>query len=208
MLGMQTTDRDRPGTDQTTDERIPRRVSVPEAALLLGISEDAVRSRLRRRTLRKEKAADGTVYVILNGTNGTDRPPTGEDQSTTDQSTDKTDPILFELLRDQVEHLREQLDQEREANRENRRIIAALVGRVPELEARGVPAEAAPVQQDHPAPASEDTNGVAPSGPDKQRSWWRRLFGGREFFARARPRGSPTNPMGGRSPFEGQKRRF
>ncbi len=177
MLGMQTTDRDRQGTDQTTDDRIPRRVSVPEAALLMGISEDAVRSRLRRRTLRKEKAADGTVYVILNETTGTDRPSTSEDQPSTDEPTDKPDQILFDLLREQVEHLREQLDQEREANRENRRIIAALVGRVPELEARGGPAEASPVQSDHPAPAPEGTNGGAPSEPDEQRSWWRRVFG-------------------------------
>ena len=58
------TGQDRPGTTRTTDGRTPRRVSVPEAALLLGISEDAVRSRLRRRTLRKEKASDGTVYVF------------------------------------------------------------------------------------------------------------------------------------------------
>ncbi len=173
---MQPTDHDRQATDESTDEHIPRRVSVPEAALLLGISEDAVRSRLRRRTLGKEKAPDGTVYVILNGAVGTDRPPTNSDQPTTDEATDQPDPILLKVLRDQVDHLREQLDQEREANRENRRIIAALVGRVPELEARAH-TEAAQAQPDQPTPASEGANGGAPSEPDKQRSWWRRFFG-------------------------------
>ncbi len=52
---------DQPKTDQPTN----RRVTVPEAVALLGLSEDAVRSRLKRGTLRKEKSPDGTVLVVL-----------------------------------------------------------------------------------------------------------------------------------------------
>lgn len=190
---MQPTDQDRPPTDNTTDERIPRRVSVPEAALLLGISEDAVRSRLRRGTLRKEKGTDGTVYVILNGAARADRPPTGADQPstdadqpTTDHATDRADALgMIELMRDQVEHLRGQLDAEREANRENRRIIAALVGRVPELEAKA-PAEPSPAQPDQPTASSseadrgtvrDDSRAASEGRTEPRSSWWRRLFG-------------------------------
>ena len=41
---------------------------------------------------------------------------------------------LVEALREQVEDLRSRLDRETEANRENRRIIAGLIERVPEVE--------------------------------------------------------------------------
>jgi len=47
------------------------------------------------------------------------------------------DGQLVECLRDQVSYLRDQLDQEREANRENRRLLAAALERIPELEAAG-----------------------------------------------------------------------
>jgi hypothetical protein len=115
-------------TGRTTD----RRVTVAQAAVLLGLSEDAVRSRLKRGTLSKEKDADGTVFVAL-GANG--RP----DRPATDQATDQSALALMQAhldsLSEQLTYLRYQLDQEREANRENRRIIAGLVQRVPELEA-------------------------------------------------------------------------
>jgi hypothetical protein len=51
-----------------------------------------------------------------------------------DQSRDQDDRYT-RSLEDQVEYLRRQLDQERDANRENRRIDAALTSRIPELEA-------------------------------------------------------------------------
>src|SRR5215210_6405909 len=57
---------------------IDPRFTVPEAAEVLGISPEAVRARIHRGTLRKEKAPDGTVYVRLNDdqsrSNGDDTP--------------------------------------------------------------------------------------------------------------------------------------
>ncbi len=67
----------RPSTDRPQTDR---RVTVIEAASILGITPDAVRSRLRRGTLRKEAGDDGTVYVRLDG-DGRDR--------RTDQPTDR-----------------------------------------------------------------------------------------------------------------------
>jgi hypothetical protein len=61
---------------------IGRRVTVKEATDLLGISPEAVRARIKRGTLYKEKGSDGTVYVWLGGDgtdNGTDDGP-GRDQ--------------------------------------------------------------------------------------------------------------------------------
>ena len=43
-----------------------RRLTVPQAAQALGITEGAVRGRIKRRTLRSHREA-GTVYVVLEG---------------------------------------------------------------------------------------------------------------------------------------------
>ncbi len=71
-----------------------------------------------------------------------------------------------------------------EANRENRRIIAGLVQRVPELEA----ARQEERQEGHQepaggqdrAPGGQRTTGQDSLGPEEgiQRPWWRRVFGG------------------------------
>ena len=177
-----------PTTDQPTSETTDQRVTVADAALLLGISEDAVRSRLRRGTLRRETGGDGTVFVVL----GTDRPASNQrptDDRLTNQQNDRQtagQPIdghvdrrggsetyrdeLVEALRDEVAHLRDQLDRERDASAELRRIVAGLVQRVPEL-------EAAPEPRNAPKTASEGTvNGDdVPSEPERV-SWLRRLL--------------------------------
>jgi hypothetical protein len=177
-----------PTTDQPTSKTTDQRVTVADAALLLGISEDAVRSRLRRGTLRRETGGDGTVFVVL----GTDRPASNQrptDDRLTNQQNDRQtagQPIdghvdrrggsetyrdeLVEALRDEVAHLRDQLDRERDASAELRRIVAGLVQRVPGL-------EAAPEPRNAPKTASEGTvNGDhVPSEPERV-SWLRRLL--------------------------------
>lgn len=176
-----------PTTDQPTSKTTDQRVTVTDAALLLGISEDAVRSRLRRGTLRRETGGDGTVFVVL----GTDRPASYQrptDDRLTNQQNDRQtagQPIdghvdrrggsetdrdeLVEALRDDVAHLRDQLDRERDASAELRRIVAGLVQRVPEL-------EAAPEPRNAPKTASEGTvNSDVPSEPERV-SWLRRLL--------------------------------
>jgi excisionase family DNA binding protein len=95
------------------------RMTVHDAARRLGISEDAVRMRVKRGTLEAEREG-GRLYVLL-----TDEPTT--------EPTDRTNELIAEL-RDRVRSLESQLDHERDANRENRRIIAALTSRIPELE--------------------------------------------------------------------------
>jgi hypothetical protein len=111
------------------------------------------------------------------GTGGsTDRPTKStarpNDRSSTGQPTDQGD--LVEALRDQVVFLRQQLEEEREANRENRRIIAGLVQRVPELGPAQEP------QEGHVMDSEEPDKGTAPSEQQEtsqRRSWWRAFFG-------------------------------
>jgi hypothetical protein len=68
-----------PNADQSHDANDPTaahcRVTVPEAARILSISPEAVRARIQRETLVREKALDGTVYIRL----GTDQMRTNGD---------------------------------------------------------------------------------------------------------------------------------
>lgn len=138
-----------------------RRVTVAEAAEALGISAEAVRMRIRRGTLQYERH-EGTVYVLLDA---------DHTQHVADASIDRTDLLIAEL-QDRVRSLEE-------ANRENRRIIAALTSRIPELEAPSTRppegSQSATEGRVEPTP-SEPTEG--PMAEDTQgRPWWRRLFG-------------------------------
>jgi len=122
---------------------------VLEAADQLGISEGAVRNRIKRGTLQVEREA-GRVYVLLAGATSRDKPP--------DES---------EL----VSVLREQLAAERQAHAEARRSLMAALERIPALE----PPESPEPPSEPPAntaapPEAED--------PAETRPWWRRMFGG------------------------------
>ena len=111
------------GEDRTTPKR---RVTVAEAARILGTTGEAIRSRIKRGTLPSVKEG-GTVYVLLTA----DQTPP-EPQPDADQTTDQTRPdALIESLLDQVAYLREQLAAERRANDENRRLLLAALERIP-----------------------------------------------------------------------------
>jgi hypothetical protein len=146
-----------------------RRTTVAEAAQVLGISAEAVRGRIRRGTLPVDREG-GTVYVLL------EQP-----------SDDRTDLLIAEL-QDRVRSLEE-------ANRENRRIIAALTSRIPQLPAV-TPSEitAAPREEAAEAPESAEprsSTGDSQSSYERPRDtaefpvrgsllrpWWKRVFRG------------------------------
>src|SRR5215211_3974063 len=132
------------------------RVTVQEAARLLGISEGAVRARIHRGTLETERDS-GTVYVRLNA------------DDTTNERTEQSE--LVQTLREYNATLERQLNAEREASAELRRIVAGLVQRIPELEAPSEPRES-------PETATETAESPTPGVQEgAQRSWWRRWFG-------------------------------
>jgi hypothetical protein len=117
--------RDRPG-----DEMV--RLTVAEAAHRLGISEAGVRKRIQRGQIPYERGDDRRVWVWISP--GEVRH--AEDRDTADLSRDRDKASRdeqLEDLRDQVRYLRDQLDRADERDRENRRIIAALTSRIPEL---------------------------------------------------------------------------
>jgi excisionase family DNA binding protein len=167
-----------------------RRVPLREAAQLLGVSKDAVRQRIRRGTIRSEKGEDGRVYVFVDASPDTARPQAdhaGHAYVQAEGARQHADPApLVEELREQVRYLRDQLDQERDANRENRRIIAALTARIPELEAPASGAGTPSDERESPESATPPPGRVGPQteveGPmtegTERMSWWRRVFGG------------------------------
>jgi hypothetical protein len=126
-----------------------------EAATALGITPDALRQRIRRGRYRTEKEA-GRVYVYLD-----------TDRTKTERPTEQEPDALTSELRARVESLERQLEQEREANRENRRLLAAALERIPAIEAPDTE-ETTPEARTEAATAPEDV--PAP--------WYRRWFGG------------------------------
>src|SRR5215216_7155701 len=122
------------------------RLTVARAAASLGISEGAVRSRIKRGTLPTTREG-GTVFVLLGGsTSQANQPPnTGVPG---DQSK------LVDALQDQIHYLRVQLDAEREARTEERRrhdtIVAQLTSKIPAIEAPQEASEAAETVEEEP----------------------------------------------------------
>lgn len=150
------------------------RLAVPEAAKALGISPEAVRNRLSRGTLESIKE-NGRVFVLIDRdiVRDTSDIPTGTPTGTpTDTPLEREPTALVDAKDETIQVLKDQLEAEREANRENRRIIAGLVQRVPEL-------EAPPEPRDAPVSASEERGGAdVPLEEEKPVSWWRKLFSG------------------------------
>src|SRR5215217_9784733 len=94
------------GTDRTLPEHRPdkRRVTVAEASEILGITAEAVRTRIKRKKLDSVKdppAPGGTVYVLLEADQT--RPDIDPAVKGRDQTTDQTE--LVETLREQVAYL-------------------------------------------------------------------------------------------------------
>jgi hypothetical protein len=78
-------------------------VTVSEAAKILDISPEAVRARIKRGTLPKDKDPDGTVYVWL------DADQSRWDDDDTDDRT-AAQPLIVMRLENEVEFLRRELE--------------------------------------------------------------------------------------------------
>jgi hypothetical protein len=160
-----------------------RKLTVQEAADVLETSVDAVRQRIKRGKLERaepDDPSDSRVYVWLDVDHTDTRHEAKVDSSPNGDA-------LVESLQDQVEYLRDQLEREREANRENRRLLAAALERIPpQLEApRDTPPES-PVSTGPTRTPTEGAGGPqtareTPLGEEEQqasrRGFWARLFG-------------------------------
>jgi hypothetical protein len=147
------------------------KVTVQEAAEVLDTSVDAIRQRIKRGKLLRAETDDpddSRVYVWLDGDQSESRHDVASEPSVNPDT-------MVETLQDEVRYLREQLDQEREANRENRRLLAAALERIPpQLEA---PRDERESSTESAGGADRDT--LSPeSQSETSRPWWRRMFGG------------------------------
>lgn len=165
-------------TGQATRHGLGQRHSIPDAAKVLALTAEAVRQRVKRGTLDSIKV-DGKLFVLLDRDTSEDQSNSGSlpvSDTSYDRSIDTSNDTsrLVDALDDEVAHLRRQLDQANERDRENRRIIAGLVQRVPELEPAS---NAAPEPQERPETATEPHDKERVPGDQDRRSWWRKFFG-------------------------------
>ncbi len=180
------------GRSETKQGLDIRRVTVADAAEILGITAEAVRTRIKRGKLDSVKEPPdrtGTVYVLLEADQT--RPNTDPTSQGQDQTTDQTHPAateqfaeaMIEELRDRVRYLERVLEEEREARTDERRrhdtLMAQLMQRIPELEPPGEPRESS----ESPGPIRTPTD-QAPGGADVQKPseahrepWYKRWFG-------------------------------
>jgi excisionase family DNA binding protein len=171
-----------------------RRVTASEAAELLGISEGAVRMRVKRGTLPSTREG-GRLYVLLN----TD--PTTEQERPHDRTHDRTSELIATL--------RKQLEEANERDRENRRVIAALTSRIPAIEAPSeaeTPEDAETVEEAQDELGDERARremaestlreGMAEERRRREEAERERDDLRRELYARREPRESPETPSG------------
>ena len=187
-------------TEQGPDRR---RVTVAEASEILGITAEAVRTRIKRGRLDSVKEPPdrtGTVYVLLEADQtGPNIDPTLQGQ---DQASDQTrqDEGLVEALREQVAYLQgviatrdwelvqraEEIRRRDAALEREQQLTAYFAERLAALDAPATKGEDAPESAESPGPidAPPDRGGgaqeatQAPSGAEEpKRGFWSRLFG-------------------------------
>jgi hypothetical protein len=152
------------------------RLSVAGAARRLGVSPEAIRKRIKRGTIDHDQDPGGLTHVYVEVDN-----PVGNPSGDT-----VANPHLERLLQNQereIEYLRDQLDAERAAHGEARRIVAGLVQRIPELEASPQNAQEAESVAESASEGESreeawETRAEPQSMDARERvPWWRKLFG-------------------------------
>jgi HNH endonuclease len=133
------------------------RMSLREAAEVLGVSKEAVRKRVIRGTLDSERDADGRVYVYL--------PAVAPEEDVSDKPEREA---LISEMRGRIQFLED----------EHRRKDAILLSMTETMRALSPPERESPVSAEEgpegagPRPGAEGTQEAV------QRPWWRRMFGG------------------------------
>ncbi len=161
------------GDDRTPPER---RATVAEAAELLGISAEAVRSRIKRGTLESVKEGPH-VFVLLRPAQTP--PEQGPDAAQSAARSQSQPDALISELRAHNETLRQQLEAERQAHAEARRLLLSALEKIPPAiepsagEPPGAPTEAT----EQPGRVEPQPSVEGAQRPAERRSWWRRFFG-------------------------------
>jgi len=114
------------GEDRPQTSR--QRVTVAQAAEILGVTVEAIRGRIKRKTLEHERHS-GTVYVLLDADQSTNRTRPGDDQTADRLQSDGT--ALISAKDETIATLREQLEAERNAHAEARRLLLEALTKIP-----------------------------------------------------------------------------
>jgi hypothetical protein len=144
------------------------RVTVAEAAIRMGVKEQAIRKRIQRGTLAHDKDEDGRVHVYLDqedGATGTGNGIyTGMD-------------TLVQHLQDQIAYLRQESEDWKEEARRKDTIIMSLAQRIPELQGPAEP-RAASADTAGESTGKGSTASLESQEPSQRRSWLHRFFFG------------------------------
>jgi cytochrome c-type biogenesis protein CcmH/NrfG len=140
------------------------RLTVAQAAAQLGVSQDAIRKRIRRNTIDYDQDPDGRIYVYVDSS-----------EIAQDESSDASIERLVQVQHDDIEFLRRELETRTEEIRRRDSIIAALTQRLPEIEAPSEPrltleetTENNEARVEHTADSREVRRGGA------RKPWWRK----------------------------------
>ncbi len=156
----------------------PESYTVEQTAEILQLTPGRVRQLLR------DEQLDGTPPDAGSGQRGWSvdaesvRVRLSKQQPRAEQTTAGDRGELVDELRRENEYLRRQLDQATERDRENRRLLAGLIERVPALEAPAPPDQTPDARE-----SAGDEPGRGPVPHEREtatepRPWWRRVFGG------------------------------
>ena len=138
-----------------------QRLSVAEAAKVLGISQQAVHGRIKRETIEHDTGEDGKIYVYV------------EDNGVEQGVVNSVVNDYITSLKSEIQSLKADKEVWQEEAKRKDTIIMALTNRIPELEA---PSEPTPEATEAPVTDSDtQSRGVIPPTP-QNRSWWRRIF--------------------------------
>jgi hypothetical protein len=153
----------------TVGEDVVQRLSVAEAAKVLGVSEQAIYARVKRDTIQHELGENGGITIIL-----------PDEEATNHKASQPVDQLFVNgyitSLKSEIESLKQDREVWQEEARRKDTIIAqmnqtmgALINRMPEL-------EASPDATESPTTAGNGENKGSVSPDAENRSWWRRIF--------------------------------
>jgi hypothetical protein len=158
-VGEARTDRPSPDLD---------RLTVAQAADALSISQDAVRKRIARGTIRHDRDESGRVFVYLVPSETVHK----TDQDTQQDAASKTvQDVYIRSLEDQIAFLRRELERKDT-------ILLNLTERIPQLEAPSEPRESPQTVEEEPERAETRSDAAGAQEDVQRRPWWRRMFGG------------------------------
>jgi hypothetical protein len=165
-----------------SEEQYIERLSVAEAARVLGVTRDAIHKRISRGSIEHEKGEDGRFYVYVDtSTSGLDMSA----DASKDESKIEALERLLENQQNRISFLERELERRGDETERLHHIVAGLTrataelsARLPELEAPSEPPDASETARQKPETAEPGPTTEGAQEPAERRPWWRRMFGG------------------------------